>query len=329
MRLADFDYYLPPELIAQYPLSEREAARMLVAQRQGSAIEHRLCKDIIDYLQPDDILILNDTKVMPCRLLGRRLSGGKVEVLLLNRLPSGVFKALIKPARLKVGERIVLSGGVLPAVIKSRQEIEFDTQNLEDIYSLGSMPLPPYIKRASEALDVEYYQTVYALHPGAVAAPTAGLHFTQGLLRRLEDKGVRIGYVTLHVGLGTFKPVKAESIEQHVMDAENFVIPEATRKLIDDSRGRRGRIFAVGTTSARALEAYAAGQIQGETSLFIYPGYSFKLVDCLLTNFHLPKTTLLMLVAAFMGRDFLRGCYQEAINQRYRFYSYGDAMLII
>lgn len=329
MKLTDFDYNLPKELIAQYPLKEREQARLLVLDRRNKKIEHRIFKDMADYLNQNDSVILNDTKVLAGRLMGSRLSGGKVSVLLLQHKGSLAFKALIKPGRVRLNEKIVFNGAGFSGIVSAKNEITFSGIDLNSIYSHGQMPLPPYIKRNPEELDNDYYQTVYAKNDGAIAAPTAGLHFTEGLINRLVSAGINIGYLTLHVGYGTFKPVSAEDITRHKMEPEYFYIPLETINLTKQTSKIGGRVFAVGTTSLRALEAYALGKTEGETDLFIYPGFEFKITDCLLTNFHLPRTTLFMLVAAFAGEELIKAAYKEAIDKKYRFYSYGDAMLII
>jgi len=329
MKLSDFDYSLPKELIAQHPLTERDSARLLVLEHKTGLIAHRIFRDITEYLRPQDLLVLNDTKVLPARLYGRRATGGKVEVLLLERKGGLTFSALIKPARLKLGERIIFNGQSISAELSSKNELSFSAQSIGQIYGLGTMPLPPYIKRKVEDSDAIYYQTVYAREDGSVAAPTAGLHFSQDLLAKIKAGGLNIAYVTLHVGHATFKPVKTQDIMQHKMEKEYFHIPEETQKLIKGTRKQKGRIIAVGTTACRTLETYAAGNKAGYTDLFVYPGYKFKLVNCLLTNFHLPRTTLFMLVSAFAGEKLIKKAYQEAIDNKYRFYSYGDAMLII
>lgn len=329
LKLSDFDYDLPKELIAQYPLKERDAARLLVVKRKEGIIEHRIFKDIGDYLNKDDLLILNDTLVLPSRINGVRSTGGKVEILLLNRKSGLTFDALIKPARIKNGEKIHLNGNGFTCEVNSRNEVTFSGLDIEAIYKLGTLPLPPYIKRKTEALDEVYYQTVYAKNGGSIASPTAGLHFTDGLIAKLKSSGVRLGYVTLHVGYATFKPVKTEDIKDHEMGEEYFSVPYETEELIKNTRSQGTRIIAVGTTGTRVLETYASGPKEGFTRLFIYPGYEFKMVDCILTNFHLPRTTLYMLVCAFGQEELIKKAYSEAIEKRYRFYSYGDAMLII
>jgi S-adenosylmethionine:tRNA ribosyltransferase-isomerase len=331
MKLSDFDYHLPKELIAQYPLPERDSARLLVVDRASNKIEHKIFKDIAGYFKKDDLLVLNDTKVLNCRLKGKRKSGGKVEVFLLKHEGGLVFEAMIKPARIRVGEKIVFPGSAITCALTARSEVKFDARSEEEVYGLGVIPLPPYIKREAEEQDAEYYQTVYARENGSVASPTAGLHFTPELLTRIQQAGTEIAYVTLHVGHATFKPVSAEDITQHKMGLEFFTISPETRKKISGFKpGGQGRIIAVGTTSCRTLETYAgSGQPEGSTDLFIYPGYEFRLVNGLLTNFHLPKTTLFMLVCAFCGENLAKKAYAEAIKEEYRFYSYGDAMLII
>jgi len=329
MRLSDFDYHLPKELIAQYPLKKRDEARMLVVHRATGNLEHRIFADIAEYLAQDDLLVLNDTKVVSCRLHGRRSTGGKVEVFLLKEKPGLVFEALLKPGRLKLGEKIAFGNSAVLCEITGKNEVRFLAENTEEVYALGEVPLPPYIKRAPEAADAEDYQTVYAREKGSVASPTAGLHFTEALLEKIKKAGAGMSFLTLHVGLATFKPVSCEDITRHPMGKEYFMISDSTVSALADTRKKNGRVIAVGTTSCRSLEAYASGMREGYTDLFIYPGYEFKNVDCLLTNFHLPKTTLFMLVCAFAGTALATKAYAAAIEEKYRFYSYGDAMLII
>lgn len=329
LKLSDFDYILPKELIAQYPLEERDASRLLILERTKGTIKHSTFRDIAEYLKKDDLLVLNDTKVMPSRLIGSRITGGKVEALLLNRKDGSTFNALLKPSRLKLKEKINFNGHKIQAQITGKNELRFDITDIDAIYRLGVMPLPPYIKRKPEDSDRARYQTVYAREEGAVASPTAGLHFTEELLEKIRNAGVNIAYITLHVGYATFKPVKADDITQHKMEPEYFKIPKSTAALIEKARLNRQRIITVGTTSLRTLETYAVGKKEGQTNLFIYPGYKFKLVDGLLTNFHLPRTTLFMLVSAFAGEKLIQQAYEEAIEKKYRFYSYGDAMLIV
>ncbi|MFA5114589.1 MAG: tRNA preQ1(34) S-adenosylmethionine ribosyltransferase-isomerase QueA [Candidatus Omnitrophota bacterium] len=329
LKLSDFDYFLPKELIAQYPLKERETARLLVAERKSGRIEHRIFKDIGDYFSKPDLLVLNDTRVLPGRLIGRRVTGGRVEVLLLEHKSGMRFKVMFKPARLKAGEQISFSGGEIRARIESREELTFLGNDMAEVYGAGVMPLPPYIKREAEPLDNIYYQTVYAREDGAVASPTAGLHFTDKMLGDIKARGMDIAYLTLHVGPGTFRSVKSDDITEHKMEAEYFKIPQDSCELIRKKQAVKERIVAVGTTSLRALETYALGRSQGLTDLFVYPGYAFKLTGALLTNFHLPRTTLFMLVAAFAGEGLIKEAYRQAIDRKYRFYSYGDAMLIL
>jgi S-adenosylmethionine:tRNA ribosyltransferase-isomerase len=328
-KLSEFDYYLPKELIAQYPLRLRDQARLLILDRKQQSIKHVIFKEIADYFQRSDLLVLNNTKVLPSRLKGLRLTGGKVEFLLLKKRFGSTFKALIRPNRVKIGEKVIFSGGKAYGIISSRNEIRFNLKDKESVYKLGVMPLPPYIKREAERSDGIYYQTVYAKNEGSIASPTAGLHFTKELLKNIEARGINTAYITLHVGLATFLPVKCEDITEHRMEPEYFVIPQSSVKAIKKAKENKSRIIAVGTTSLRALETYAQGSKKGYTGLFIYPGYKFRLVDCLLTNFHLPKTTLFMLVCAFAGEKLAKKAYQEAIDKKYRFYSYGDAMLIL
>lgn len=330
MQLADFDYHLPKELIAQYPLRDRKACRLLVVDRKKNAITHGAFKDLAHFLSSGDTLVLNDTKVLSCRLVGKRATGGKVELLLLRQKPGLVFEALIKPGRLKTGERILFDAGRLSCEIISKDQIRFLADSAAQIYGVGVMPLPPYIKRLPEELDTSYYQTVYAKNEGAIAAPTAGLHFTDDLLATIASCGITNAYLTLHTGHATFKPVKTADVRRHPMEKEYYHIGEETISLIEAARKRRSKVVAVGTTSCRALETYASSGIkEGYTDLFIYPGYVFRYVDTILTNFHLPRTTLFMLVCAFADLALVRKAYQEAIAHKYRFYSYGDAMLIL
>lgn len=343
MKLSDFYYDLPKELIAQYPAGKRDESRLLVLHKDTGIIEHRIFKDIVEYLNPGDLLVLNNTKVLPARLMGYKETGGKIEALIVNTVQGKCgYEALLKPARgINAGSQLIFGDGGLRAEVTSiedgRRFLKFACNgNLKKVLDkIGQMPLPPYIKRNADVLDAERYQTVYASKKGAIAAPTAGLHFTKGLIENISEKGVDIEYVTLHVGYGTFRPVKSESIEEHIMEKEYF---EIENKVIEKLNNKKARVIAVGTTSARTLEAFFSksptshpnpSSYKGWTNLFIYPGYKFKIVDNLLTNFHLPKTTLLMLVAAFCGRELLFKAYQEAIKKRYRFYSYGDAMLVL
>jgi S-adenosylmethionine:tRNA ribosyltransferase-isomerase len=349
MRTSDFDYHLPPELIAQHPPEKREDARLLVLERASGRIRHRDFPGIVEYFQPGDLLVLNDTRVIPARLLGKRpATGGKAEVLMLNPLSDGGWKALIRPARrARPGTEIEFGPG-LKATVRERGEgggVILDFPGREDILPAleeqGFPPLPPYIKRdlknypeEVKARDRSRYQTVFANRPGAVAAPTAGLHFTPEILGELREKGVEIAFITLAVGYGTFQPVKAEEIEDHHIHTENFRISKETADMVNRLKDTGGRLFAVGTTVVRALESGADrnGRLdptEGSTDIFIYPGYEFKLKYNLLTNFHLPGSTLIMLVSALAGQSLIRKAYAAAVKERYRFYSYGDAMLIL
>lgn len=343
-RLSDFDYSLPEELIAQKPARCRESSRLLVLGRPDKGVRHGFFRELPRWLLPGDLLVLNDTKVLPARLLGRRLTGGSVEVFLLERDPSmsrGVehFRAMIRPlGRLKVGETIIFRKGFSCDLVDPVKKIvAFRGSSARDaMEAVGQIPLPPYIRRQPCASDKKRYQTVYAKNEGAVAAPTAGLHFTQKLLQKIRKKGVRVTSLTLHVNYATFAPVRAEDIRDHRMAPEVFEIPAATLEAVRRAKKRGGRVIAVGTTVTKALEDAAdqilrpgpAERVARESRLFISPPYAFKVVDALITNFHLPRTTLLMLVSAFAGRDVVLRAYQEAIRAKYRFYSYGDAMFI-
>ncbi|MDP6685411.1 MAG: tRNA preQ1(34) S-adenosylmethionine ribosyltransferase-isomerase QueA [Candidatus Omnitrophota bacterium] len=342
MKLSDFDYYLPKELIAQYPSQKRDESRLLVLHRDTGKIEHRVFKDIVEYFRKGDLLLLNNTKVVPARLFGRKETGGKVEVLVLYKgqeANSGEFEVLLKPARgCKVGSKLIFGEGELKGEVTriedGRRFFRFECNGELDnmLNKFGHIPLPPYIKREDDSRDRERYQTVFASKKGAIASPTAGLHFTKDILSRISGNGVDVEYITLHVGYGTFKPVKDEDITNHQMEDEYF---EVEKKVVDSMDRCEGRNIAVGTTTCRALEslghceAAGNGNYQGWTDAFIYPPYRFKMVDALLTNFHLSRTTLLMLVSAFCGRELLLSAYREAIKEKYRFYSYGDAMLIL
>ncbi len=340
MNISEFDYQLPKELIAQTPLKTRSSCRLMVVDKTSGNIYHKQFRDFPQYLAKDDCLVLNDTKVMPARIFGRRATGAKVEALLLNNLGGNKFSCLLKPSRIKLNESIVFNNGSFSARLISRSPgkavIEFaqgrDAKEL--IARFGVMPLPAYINREAEDFDREFYQTVYAKNEGAVAAPTAGLHFDLEMLEEIKGHGINIGFLTLHVGIGTFKPIKSEEITDHKMEEEEFELPQSTADLINDTKSEGNKVIAVGTTATRVLEsqAYKKGVLtaaKGYTGLYIYPGFEFKVVDGLLTNFHLPKSTLFLLVCAFAGRDLMLKAYEEAKNEKYRFYSYGDAMLII
>ncbi len=340
MKASDFDYELPEDLIAQSPLDKRDASRLLVYHRDNKRIEHRIFKDILAYLNPGDCLVLNNTRVMPARLLGENeATGGQMEFVLLSRVDGDVWRVLVRPGKkARIGGFFVFGAGLLRAEVLSTTEEGgrlvrfFYTGVFEEVLDrVGIMPLPPYIHE--ELKDKERYQTVYAVHQGSAAAPTAGLHFTPELLKALKDKGIEIAYLTLHVGIGTFRPVKVENVEEHRMHEEVYEVPVEAAQTINRTKAEGGRVIAVGTTSARTLESVvdAFGQIHsgsGETGIFIYPGYHYQVVDALITNFHLPKSTLMMLVSALAGREEILGVYREAVLQRYRFFSFGDAMLI-
>ena len=339
MKKSDFYYNLPEELIAQTPVTPRDHSRLMVLNRQNRTIEHKHFYDIIDYLNPGDTLIFNDTKVMPARLLGHRQgTGGKVEVFLLRRLEGNRWETLVKPGRkARPGFEIEFSPELSCTVEKTTDfggrivEFKYDGIWEEILDRLGETPLPPYIHEKLE--DKDRYQTVYAKEQGSAAAPTAGLHFTKDLLKKISDKGINLGFVTLHVGLGTFRPVNVDNIEDHQMHQEYYHVPEATAALINETKARGGRVIAVGTTSIRTLESAAQKTLplrgqSGDTKIFIYPGYEFKVVDAIVTNFHLPKSTLIMLISAFAGKDFVLSAYEEAVRDKYRFFSFGDAMFI-
>lgn len=341
MDLHDFYYELPKELIAQDPLDDRAGSRLLLLDKQTGKTEHHVFREIVDYLRPGDCLVVNNTKVIPARLIGSREgTGAKVEVLLLKREEDNVWETLVKPGKkARPGMRIVfgdglLTGEVLEVVDDGNRRIRFQYEGIfeEILDRLGQMPLPPYITH--QLKDKNRYQTVYAKHDGSAAAPTAGLHFTQELLQQIRDKGVNIAHVTLHVGLGTFRPVKVKKIEEHHMHSEFYMIENDQAELINRTKENGGRIIAVGTTSCRTLESAASedGRLKagsGWTDIFIYPGYRFKMIDCLITNFHLPESTLMMLVSALAGREHIMDAYAEAVKERYRFFSFGDAMFIL
>ncbi len=340
MKTHDFWYDLPEELIAQTPLQQRDSSRLLVMDRESGEISHRHFYDILDYLQPGDCLVMNNSRVLPARLLGHRPTGGAVEVLLLRDLGEKRWECLVKPGRkMQLGHQVIfgngeLTGTVVQVLDTGNRVVEFQYQGifLEVLESLGKMPLPPYIKE--ELADQERYQTVYSKDVGSAAAPTAGLHFTTDLLTKIREKGVQTAFVTLHVGLGTFRPVKAEDITEHHMHSELCMISQETADILNTTRKAGGRIICVGTTSCRTLESLvnADGSFEARskwTEIFIYPGYQFKAMDGLITNFHLPESTLLMLVSAFSSRENIMNAYAEAVNERYRFFSFGDAMCIL
>lgn len=340
MKTHDFWYDLPEELIAQTPLQQRDSSRLCVLDRMTGQVTHRHFFDILDYLQPGDCLVLNDSRVLPARLLGHRPSGGAVELLLLKDLGNKQWECLAKPGRkLQEGQEVVFGSGELTARITTVKEdgnriVTFSYEGifLEVLERLGKMPLPPYIK--AELQDQERYQTVYSREVGSAAAPTAGLHWTPELLNKAREKGVQTAFVTLHVGLGTFRPVKVEDVLEHHMHAELCMISRETAALLNQTKAQGGRIICVGTTSCRTLESLVNedGSFEEKsrwTEIFIYPGYTFKAMDGLITNFHLPESTLVMLVSAFAGREHVLNAYEEAVQERYRFFSFGDAMCII
>ncbi len=339
MRLSDFDYDLPEGLIASCPAPVRDESRLMVLHRSEGRIEHRGFRDLVDYVRPGDALVVNETKVFPARLMGRGPGGGKVELLLLRRGEGEIWEALGRPGRrLRKGTQISLGDGALMAEVMEilpdgRRQILLRGDDVEDtLRRIGRVPLPPYLRREEAPEDRERYQTVYARTPGAVAAPTAGLHFTEDLLDRIRSRGVDVTPVLLHVGAGTFRPVTTEDPTRHRMEAEYYEIGADVAARIADARQRGARVIAVGTTTVRALETVATagtGAGSGWTEIFIHPPYAFRAVDALITNFHLPRSTLLMLVSAFAGREFILRAYREAVGRGYRFYSYGDAMLIL
>ena len=342
MNISDFDYELPLELIAQHPSEKREDCRLLVVHRSDHTIEHRRFYDILEYLKPGDCLVMNDSKVLPARLFGTKEgTGAKVEFLLSKRKEGDVWETIVRPGkRLHPGNTVSFGDGKLRAEIldygpDGTRIVRFDYDGvfLEILEELGRMPLPPYIEREAELEDKDRYQTVYCREEGSVAAPTAGLHFTEELLKQVEAKGVSLAFVTLHVGIGTFRPVKCDVVEEHKMHFEEYTVSQEAADIINGTKARGGRIISVGTTSTRTLES-AAGEDglvkagSGSTGIFIYPGYRFKVVDSLITNFHLPKSTLLMLISALYDRERILDVYEVAVKEKYRFFSYGDAMFI-
>ena len=348
MRIEEFDYNLPTELIAQTPAAQRDSCRLMVLNREKQSIEHKHFYDILDYLNEGDCLVVNDSRVIPARMYGiKESTGAHIELLLIKRIEGDKWESLVKPGkRLRPGDTVILDekhnfkAHILGTYDENNGtrliEFEYDGIFMERLEEVGSMPLPPYIERAAEEEDKEMYQTVYSKIDGSVAAPTAGLHFTEDLLKKVEEKGVKIAYVTLHVGIGTFRPVKVDVIEEHKMHFEECSVSEETARIVNETIESGGRIISVGTTSTRTLESAAEETPDGyrlkagdySTGIFIYPGYSFKLVDALITNFHLPKSTLLMLISALYDREKILEAYEEAVKEKYRFFSYGDAMLI-
>lgn len=339
MKVSDFNYDLPEELIAQIPLEKRDESRLMILNKEKQTIEHKKFKDIIDYLEPGDCLVRNITKVIPARIYGKKETGANVEFLLLNNIQDNIWETIVRPGnKLHIGTKVIFGEGILTAEILEimpggTRKVEFHYKGIfnEILDQIGLMPLPPYIHE--ELKNKERYQTVYAKYKGSAAAPTAGLHFTPELLEKIEEKGVKIADVTLHVGIGTFRPVKEEVVENHKMHTEHFYIKAEEAEKINETKKSGKRVIAVGTTSCRVLETIAdkkgfVKETEGDTGIFIYPGYQFKCLDCLITNFHLPQSTLLMLVSALAGREYILKAYNEAVKEKYRFFSFGDAMFI-
>ena len=342
MRIEEFDYHLPLSLIAQYPSSRRGETSLMILHRQTGVVEHQAFQDITKHLNPGDLLVMNNTRVLPARLIGKKETGGRIEMLLIPSWigAKGEWEALIKGSRrVKRGARVRFEPGLqgeIEEVKDGKGKVSFSYQGevTEILRKIGHIPLPPYIKRGDEPLDRERYQTIFAERDGSIAAPTAGLHFTHGLLRSFKENGVRTAMITLHIGIGTFSPVKSRDVEGHTMEAEWVEISEETAGEIRAAKARGRRVISVGTTTTRALESFSDGNGgvrsgEGMTSLFIYPSYRFRVIDGLVTNFHLPKSTLIVLASAFAGKDLLMKAYQEAVHRKYQFYSYGDSMLIL
>ena len=339
MKVAEFNYELPEELIAQTPIEKRDESRLMILDRSKKTIEHKTFKNIIDYLEPGDCLVRNNTKVIPARIYGKKETGAKVEFLLLKNIEGDIWESIVRPGnKLHIGTKVIFGDGLLTAEILEimpggTRKVKFTYQGIfnEILDKIGLMPLPPYIHK--ELKEKDRYQTVYAKYNGSAAAPTAGLHFTPELLKKIEEKGVKIANVTLHVGIGTFRPVKEENVENHKMHTEHFYIKQEDVEKINETKKQGKRVIAVGTTSCRVLETIAKedGTVEateGDTKIFIYPGYQFKCLDGLITNFHLPQSTLLMLVSALAGKDYIMKAYNEAVKEKYRFFSFGDAMFI-
>ena len=340
MKVTEFNYDLPEELIAQTPLEKRDESRLMILNRQEKTIEHNTFKNIIEYLKPGDVLVRNNTKVIPARLYGKKETGANVEFLLLNNIEGDKWECIVRPGnKLHVGTNVIFGEGLLKAKILEimpggTRKVEFSYKGIfnEILDKIGMMPLPPYIHE--ELKQKDRYQTVYAKYDGSAAAPTAGLHFTEELLEKIKEKGIEIANVTLHVGIGTFRPVKVENIEEHHMHSEHYYIKQEDVDKINKAKREGHRIIAVGTTSCRVLESIAKdnGEVEpteGDTSIFIYPGYKFKCIDCLITNFHLPESTLIMLVSSLATKEFIMEAYNKAVEEKYRFFSFGDAMLIL
>ena len=339
MDVKEFKYNLPEELIAQVPITKRDESRLMVLDRKSKTIEHKVFKDILEYLKPGDCLVRNNTKVLPARIYGKKETGANVEFLLLNNIEGDIWESIVRPGnKLHIGTKVIFGDGLLVAEILDTMEggtrkVKFTYDGIfnEILDRIGLMPLPPYIHE--ELKEKDRYQTVYAKYQGSAAAPTAGLHFTEELLQKIKEKGVEIANVTLHVGIGTFRPVKVDKIEEHHMHSEHFYIKSEDAEKINKAKKNGGRIISVGTTSTRVLESVAnenglVRDIEGDTNIFIYPGYKFKCVDALITNFHLPESTLLMLVSALAEKDYIMKSYEEAVKEKYRFFSFGDAMFI-
>ena len=340
MKVTEFDYELPEELIAQTPIEKRDESRLMVLNRKEHTIEHKTFKDIIDYLEPGDCLVRNNTKVIPARIYGKKETGANIEFLLLNNIEGDIWETIVRPGnKLHIGTKVIFGDGLLKAEILDTmpggtRKVLFTYEGIfnEILDKIGLMPLPPYIHK--ELKEKDRYQTVYAKYEGSAAAPTAGLHFTKELLEKIEQKGIEIANVTLHVGIGTFRPVKEDTVEEHEMHSEHFYIKQEDGDKINKAKKNGKRVIAVGTTSCRVLETIANPEdgtvepIESDTQIFIYPGYKFKCIDGLITNFHLPQSTLLMLVSALAGKDYIMKAYKEAVKEKYKFFSFGDAMFI-
>jgi len=334
LTLNEFDYHLPKELIAQYPTIPRHNARLMVLNRKDRSIRHDVFWNLPNYLKKGDLLVFNNSKVLPARLYGRKPTGGKVEILLTDYIEKHVWYALVGGKNIKSGLKIFIGEDLQVEILEhiegGKFKVYLHSQDpLKALDKWGKIPIPPYLEREEEEIDRVYYQTVFAKEEGSVASPTASLHFSEELLEKLQNRGINIAFITLHVSYGTFKPVKTQRIEEHKVDPEYIKVPEETVKLIKETKERGNRVVAVGTTVVRALETKPFEPYEGWTELYIYPGYEFKVVDALITNFHLPKSSLLFLVCAFGGKDFIMEAYQIAVKERYRFYSYGDGMLIL
>ena len=341
MKVSDFNYELPKELIAQHPYDKRDEARLMVLDKKKQSIEHKVFKDVVDYLSPGDCLVINNTKVIPARLYGKKDTGANVEFLLLKRIENDTWEAMVRPGnKLKVGSKVIFGNGILKATILEvldggNRKVQFEYEGIfnEILDKVGLMPLPPYITEATKE-DNKKYQTVYAKYDGSAAAPTAGRHFTEELLETIRAKGNEVATITLHVGIGTFRPVKVENVEEHEMHSEHYYIKKEEAEKVNKAKKTGHKVIAVGTTSCRVLESVSdengmIKEIEDDTSIFIYPGYKFKCIDSLITNFHLPESTLIMLVSSLAGREFILKAYNEAVKEKYKFFSFGDAMLIL